>query len=349
MNELRGRSYLTTRVCQFICSQLTPCKFNPSINRLAFATKLFDLVVFGRCFPVESAAVFLWNRDGRPFSAKPERAFNWLTDETVNLRSFDHSGSPLEREIFWDSHNIRPRISPVGVPLWANMTNKHDGARGPKNNSQTPHTGDVTLWLKSIERGDNEAAERLWKYCMPRLLKYSRRRLPQHLKRVLDEEDVALSAFKSFCLAAADGGFPHLEGRDELWKLLLVIAGRKAQAHVRRETREKRGGGKVRGESIFLLEGSPQDKSEATGIGQVAEDQPTPDQLAQFTEDARRLIDMLKDDTIKAIALLRMEGYSVEEIAERLECGKRTVERRLHLIRRTWAESSKSIENESQK
>jgi DNA-directed RNA polymerase specialized sigma24 family protein len=76
----------------------------------------------------------------------------------------------------------------------------------------------------------------------------------------------------------------------------------------------------------------------------------SPEMLAQFTDDARAMIDMLQDDTIKTIALLRMEGYSVEEIAERLECGKRTIERRLTLIRKTWSESEKpkdSIESQS--
>ena len=199
---------------------------------------------------------------------------------------------------------------------------------------------DVTLWIKSVEDGDDSSAGQLWEYCFPRLLSYSKKKLPDHLRRALDEEDVALSAFKSFCLAAAKGAFPQLEGRDDLWKLLLCIAGRKAQSYVRRELREKRGGGQVRGESIFESGGNSSDSNSA-GIGNVVGNTASPEMLAQFTEDARAMIDMLQDDTIKTIALLRMEGYSVEEIAERLECGKRTVERRLTLIRRTWSEALK--------
>ena len=199
---------------------------------------------------------------------------------------------------------------------------------------------DVTLWIKSVEDGDDSSAGQLWNYCFPRLLSYSKKKLPDHLRRALDEEDVALSAFKSFCLAAAKGAFPQLKGRDDLWKLLLCIAGRKAQSYVRRELREKRGGGQVRGESIFESGGNSSDSNSA-GIGNVVGNTASPEMLAQFTEDARAMIDMLQDDTIKTIALLRMEGYSVEEIAERLECGKRTVERRLTLIRRTWSEALK--------
>lgn len=210
----------------------------------------------------------------------------------------------------------------------------------PGEKLRETESNDVTLWIKSVESGDDTSASELWNYCFPKLLSYSKSKLPDHLRRALDEEDVALSAFKSFCLAAAQGSFPQLEGRDDLWKLLLCIASRKAQNYVRRELREKRGGGLVRGESIFES-GAASGDPNAAGIGNVAGGMASPEMLAQFADDARAMIDMLQDDTVKTIALLRMEGYSVEEIAERLECGKRTIERRLTLIRRTWSESLK--------
>jgi DNA-directed RNA polymerase specialized sigma24 family protein len=219
----------------------------------------------------------------------------------------------------------------------------------PQEKVRQTKENEVTLWIKSVEAGDDSSAGQLWSYCFPKLLSYSKKKLPDHLRRALDEEDVALSAFKSFCLAAAKGSFPQLEGRDDLWKLLLCIANRKAQNYVRRELREKRGGGQVRGESIFEMGGNSSDPNDV-GIGNVAGKMASPEMLAQFTDDARAMIDMLQDDTIKTIALLRMEGYSVEEIAERLECGKRTIERRLTLIRKTWSESEKpkdSIESQS--
>ena len=37
---------------------------------------------------------------------------------------------------------------------------------------------------------------------------------------------------------------------------------------------------------------------------------------------------------------MRMDGYLVDEIADRLELSKRAVERRLQLIRRTWTEQA---------
>lgn len=201
---------------------------------------------------------------------------------------------------------------------------------------------EVTWWIRSLAKGNDDAAIRLWEYCYPGLLSYSRRKLPGHLRRVLDEEDVALSAFKSFCLGAQGGRFPDLTGRDEFWKLLLCIAGRKAGAATRYQNREKRGGGRVRGESIFELEAG--NASRTGGIEDASDPSPSPATMAQIADQTRQLFDMLYDDELRAVALLRVEGYSVAEIAERLDCGKRTVERRLHLIRKTWQEAFDSID-----
>ncbi|WP_231743943.1 ECF-type sigma factor [Stieleria neptunia] len=46
--------------------------------------------------------------------------------------------------------------------------------------------------------------------------------------------------------------------------------------------------------------------------------------------------DQLDDSVLQTVALLRLEGDSVDEIAQRLGCAKRSVERRLNLIRTIW-------------
>tara|TARA_R110002049_G_scaffold2750_9_gene22392 strand:- start:68919 stop:69542 length:624 start_codon:yes stop_codon:yes gene_type:complete len=196
-----------------------------------------------------------------------------------------------------------------------------------------PSNQDVTAIIRRLEEGDVSASVELWNYCFPRLLSYCRGKLPEHMRRVLDEEDVALSAFKSFCLGAGQGAFGDIKGRDELWKLLFCIAGRKAGGYLRHQTRQKRGGGQVVGESIFQSEGHD---SVDTGIDQVAGDAESPATIAQFANECQVLLDMLQDDNLQTIALLRIEGYSVDEIAERIGCAKRTVERRLNLIREIW-------------
>jgi DNA-directed RNA polymerase specialized sigma24 family protein len=43
-------------------------------------------------------------------------------------------------------------------------------------------------------------------------------------------------------------------------------------------------------------------------------------------------------DSLREIALLKLEGHSNQEIANRIECGLRTVERKLQGIRAIWSE-----------
>ncbi len=40
--------------------------------------------------------------------------------------------------------------------------------------------------------------------------------------------------------------------------------------------------------------------------------------------------------------MMRMDGFLVDEIADRLKLSKRAVERRLQLIRKTWTEAAES-------
>src|SRR5215208_3819742 len=103
--------------------------------------------------------------------------------------------------------------------------------------------GSVTRWLAPLQGGDSAAAEKLWRRYFPRLVGLARKKLTDAPRRAADEEDVALSAFDSFCRLAEQGRFPGLADRDGLWKLLVVITVRKAGRLRRDEGRQKRGGG----------------------------------------------------------------------------------------------------------
>jgi len=64
-------------------------------------------------------------------------------------------------------------------------------------------------------------------------------------------------------------------------------------------------------------------------------DEPTPEFAASVAEQCERLLNML-DDVLRGVALAKMEHYSNQEIAEKLDCSMSTVERRLRLIRKIW-------------
>ena len=53
-------------------------------------------------------------------------------------------------------------------------------------------------------------------------------------------------------------------------------------------------------------------------------------------EEYRRLLDALGDENLRRIAVWKMEGYSNEEIRQRLGCSLRTVTLKLALIRTLW-------------
>ncbi len=197
-------------------------------------------------------------------------------------------------------------------------------------------TGDVTKWIKGLKSGDQESARKLWEQYFQKLIRLVEQKLPAKAQRVYDGEDVALSALKSLFQGAVEQRFPELNDRGNLWAILTVMATRKAHTYFEALGRQKRGGGKVRGHSVFL---SDQDNTEHAGFDGLPGDAPTPELVLRAREECDHLLDKLGDDVLKQIAILKMQGYLVVEIADRLGCTKRSVQRRLEIIRKTWRES----------
>jgi RNA polymerase sigma factor (sigma-70 family) len=186
--------------------------------------------------------------------------------------------------------------------------------------------GSVTRWLGQLQEGDPAAARQLWERYFRRLVGLARKKLQGAPCRAADEEDVALSAFDSFCRCAEAGRFPQLADRDGLWRLLVTITARKAAHQVRDEGRRKRGGGAARltnADAESVLE-------------EVLSREPSPEFAAEVAEECQRLLRRLGDKELEAVALKRMEGYTVEEIAKLLSFAPRTVKRKLALIRTIW-------------
>jgi DNA-directed RNA polymerase specialized sigma24 family protein len=190
----------------------------------------------------------------------------------------------------------------------------------------------VSHWLHLLQAGDAVAAQRLWERYFHRLVGLARAKLQGQRRRAADEEDVALSAFASFCRGAEAGRFPQLSDRDNLWRLLVTLTERKAYNLVRDERRQKRGGGAVLGESGLRRP----DDSAAAGLDRLAGREPTPEFAAQVADECRRLLARLDDAELQAIAVWKMEGETTAAIAARLGCALSTVERRLRLIRQIW-------------
>lgn len=192
--------------------------------------------------------------------------------------------------------------------------------------------------MERVRGGDESAVTQLWNDYYQQLVRMAALRLPHGLRRTGDEEDIALSAFHSFIAGVRQDRFPDLSGPDNLWGLLITLTGRKVHAHLRFQTRKKRGGGAVRGESVFL---DADGEAKASGIGGVTGASEPPDIRAELAEACDSLLARLNDQQLEQIAVMRMDGYLVDEIAEHLQLSKRAVERRLQLIRKIWSEADR--------
>ncbi len=175
----------------------------------------------------------------------------------------------------------------------------------------------VSDWIANLRAGDPAAVQPIWERYFDRLVQTARARLKP--RGYVDGEDVALSAFDSFCEAVKDGRFPRLEDRNDLWRLLIFITAQKISKLITYERAQIRGGGlePVGGSAI------------ATVIG----NEPAPEFVVEVAEEFRLLLQSLREDSLRKIALWKMEGYTNEEIAARLDCSLKTVSNKLKLIR----------------
>lgn len=198
--------------------------------------------------------------------------------------------------------------------------------------------GSITVQIgKLLARGPESqcAAQHLWERYCPRLLELAQRHLRGLPRRAADEEDVVVVAFERFCRAAQQRRFAQLQDRNDLWQLLLVLTEREAVNQVRATVRQKRGGGQLRGESAL---DQPDEAGDGRAIEQVEDPKPTPEFAAQLTENLEARLRRLGEPVLRDIALFKLEGFTNEEIADKLGCSLPTVERKCRRIRKIWQE-----------
>jgi DNA-directed RNA polymerase specialized sigma24 family protein len=183
--------------------------------------------------------------------------------------------------------------------------------------------GSVSRLIPGLKEGDRQAMQRLWECFFQPLVRLARRRLHPGRCRADGAEDVALDAFLEFCdhLARpdADQRFPRLQTREHLWKLLACFTVRTAFDFNHKQARRA---GMVRGESALGDE----------GFTPFAGREPAPEFAAAVAE----LLDQLRDDALRTVALRTMAGCTAAEIARELDCSISTVERKLRSIRCIW-------------
>lgn len=190
--------------------------------------------------------------------------------------------------------------------------------------------GSVTEVYLRMCGGDSQAAGDLWRRFYPRLVGLARKTLAHRPQRATDADDAVQSAFISFWRRVDKGELTDLENRDDLWSLLGVITMRKAMQHALKEQRRKRGGGKVRGEADLG------DGSGAASLEALSTQSKAPRMSAQEVDMICEEMLLALDEEMRAIAIYKLMGHTTVEIADRLQCTTRKIERKTALIRDIW-------------
>jgi DNA-directed RNA polymerase specialized sigma24 family protein len=201
-----------------------------------------------------------------------------------------------------------------------------------------PSRESVTHWIHQLKEGERAAVQKLWEGYFSHLVQQTRQWLRHAPTAAAEAEDVALSAFDSFCRRAEQGRFPKLIDRDDLWQLLVVIAFRKACNQIKHEARRQPRNGRVVHASALEAEGEGEGPLFANLIGR----EPDPGLAAQTAGEYRELLAKLSNEQLRDIAVWKLDGFTNEEIAEKIGRSVVTVERKLSLIRKAWAKELES-------
>jgi RNA polymerase sigma factor (sigma-70 family) len=196
-----------------------------------------------------------------------------------------------------------------------------------------PDIGSVTHLLMQLHSPDpatrDRAISELVSRFTPELLDLIAGRMNQRLQARVAPEDILQEVLLSFCNRQRRGEY-DLANRDQFLDLIVTISLHKVCSAARREQRQRRD---VRREQS-LASLSPTDQSSPD----FADPRTTPpDVVAEIAEEIERLLAGLPTEC-REVALLRLEGYTTEEIARKVDRTPRTVERRLERVRELWGE-----------
>ena len=193
--------------------------------------------------------------------------------------------------------------------------------------------GSISRWLKDLKGGDPDAAELLWRRYFDQLVCRAHEKLRRRRTGAeADEEDAALSAFDSFCRGAAAGPFPPA-GRP---RRPLAAAGRPHRAQGRRQGGAPVAGSGAAGRVRARPTWTAATRRRAGRLDRFAGPEPTPEFAAMVAEEFRPPARAAGRRGAAADRHLEDGGLHQRRDRRRLGCARRTVARRLELIRTLW-------------
>jgi RNA polymerase sigma-70 factor, ECF subfamily len=174
-------------------------------------------------------------------------------------------------------------------------------------------SSDQSLVLR-LRSGDESAASEVYNRYANRVFGLVHQQMTDRLRAQIQPEDIVQSVFKSVFRGISLGSYEAPEG-GTLWQLMAIVAVHKVRRNARRRTALRRDARRT--QSLDAMEHFD------------TADDFTPE---EFESAIREAIEDLKE-TEKDVVLLRVQGYSVEEIATKLDRSRRSIERTLQNIR----------------
>ncbi len=183
-------------------------------------------------------------------------------------------------------------------------------------------SSETSTWLEDVmgcrEGYETQAVEQF----SDRLLRLAASRLPTSLNSRMDPEDIVQSVFRSFFSRHEQGKF-QFQQLPELWRILAAITYHKVQHAIRHHRQQQRD--------------ARRELSGESHVNELEATSPTASSILLMMETFDRILAQLPK-THQEVVRLRLEGFSIEEIAQQLELSTRTVDRGLALARKIAGE-----------
>lgn len=186
--------------------------------------------------------------------------------------------------------------------------------------------GSISVMISGLRAMNEQATHGVWKFFLKRTQRLASRLLYQGTRRAYDENDAAQSALYAVFGALNDGKYPDVENRESLWALIASITSRKVAQRNRFELQ------KCRDQRRSV----PLETHQQPLVQNPRSLTDSPAMIAELEDTRSFLIAQLQDPDLCQIAELKLQGYNIAEISSRLDLSRRTVDRRLSIIRSRW-------------
>jgi RNA polymerase sigma-70 factor (ECF subfamily) len=194
----------------------------------------------------------------------------------------------------------------------------------------TGPTDSFAEFYARLQAGDDRSAGELFERFAGQLIALAKRRFEPGLRHRIDPEDVVQSAYKSFFLRYNTSNL-DVGNWNSLWGLLTLITVRKCAERIAYHRAECRDAAR---------EVSPSEAKEGPRCPEPLGREPTPLETAELSETVDRLLTSLDDDE-RPVVELSLQGYTTQEISERLDRPERTVRRLRERVRGRLERQSK--------